>query len=287
MTEALKVPELVRQRAISNGVAGRRWLDDLPSAVAALAEQWSLEIGTSLSGGTAAFVTAATDLSGRACVLKVAMPPEIDGAETFRHSVLVHQLAGGRGCAELLRHDESMAAMLLERLGPNLDDLGMSIPQILETVTSTLRSFWQPLAQDCGLPTGAEKAAWLAKYITTSWEELDRPCGREVVNRATAYCEERARRPSIRRERYWYMATLTAGIPLMQAKARSSWSTPRDCVPSRPTISASRCANTTIRFLSATRRVWSDSERSFWQLCAMSIPNRCGSGASSSAFQLA
>jgi streptomycin 6-kinase len=192
VTEALKVPELVRQRAISNGVAGRRWLDDLPSAIAALAEQWSLEIGTSLSGGTAAFVTAATDLSGRACVLKVAMPPEIDGAETFRHSVLVHQLAGGRGCAELLRHDESMAAMLLERLGPNLDDLGMSIPQILETVTRTLRSFWQPLAQDCGLPTGAEKAAWLANYITTSWEELDRPCGREVVNRATAYCEERA-----------------------------------------------------------------------------------------------
>jgi hypothetical protein len=32
-----------------------------------------------------------------ACVLKVAMPPEIDGAESFRRSMLVHQLAEGRG----------------------------------------------------------------------------------------------------------------------------------------------------------------------------------------------
>jgi hypothetical protein len=36
----LDVPELVRQRAMSNGVAGRRWLDDLPETVAALADRW-------------------------------------------------------------------------------------------------------------------------------------------------------------------------------------------------------------------------------------------------------
>jgi len=192
MAAALEVPELVRQRAMSNGVAGRRWLDGLPMVVAALAEQWDLEIGTSLGGGTAAFVTTATDGSGRACVLKVAMPLERDGPESFRHSVLVHQLAAGRSCAELLRHDESTAAMLLERLGPNLNDLGMSVPQILRTVATTLRSFWQPLAQDCGLPTGAVKAEWLSRYITTSWEDLGRPCGRQVVDRAVALCEERA-----------------------------------------------------------------------------------------------
>jgi streptomycin 6-kinase len=160
--------------------------------VATLAERWGLEIGASFRGGTAAFVTAATDSSGRACVLKVAMPPEIDGAESFGRSVLVHQLAGGRGCAELLRHDESTPAMLLERLGPNLDDLDMPVPHILETVTTTLRSFWRPVAQDCGLPTGDEKAAWLANYITTTWDELGRPCRREVVDRAVAYCDERA-----------------------------------------------------------------------------------------------
>jgi len=192
MTAPLNVPELVRQRAMANGPAGRQWLDDLPLIVADLAERWSLEIGSCYRGGTAAFVAAATDQSSRACVLKVAMPPEIDGAESFGRSVLVHQLAAGRGCAELLCHDVSTPAMLLERLGPNLDDLGMPVPNILETVTRTLRSFWRPLAQDCSLPTGAEKAAWLADYITTSWDELGRPCAPEVVDRAVAYCDERA-----------------------------------------------------------------------------------------------
>ena len=192
MTAPLEVPELVRQRAMAYGDLGRRWLDELPLVVATLAERWELQIGHAFRGGTAAFVTSATEGSGRACALKVAMPPEIDPLESFRRSVFVHRLAGGRGCAELIRHDESIPAMLLERLGPNLDDLGMSVPQILETVTTTLRSFWQPLVEDCGLPSGPEKAAWLADYITTTWDELGRPCERTVIERAVKYCDERA-----------------------------------------------------------------------------------------------
>ena len=192
MTAPLEVPELVRQRAMAHGILGRRWLEELPLVVATLAEKWQLEIGHAFRGGTAAFVTSATEWSGRACVLKVAMPHEIDPVESFGRSVLVHQLAAGRGCAELIRHDESIPAMLLERLGANLDDLGMSIHQILETVTTTLRTFWQPLDENCGLQSGPEKAAWLADYITASWVELGRPCERAVVDRAVRYCDERA-----------------------------------------------------------------------------------------------
>src|SRR5687768_9180530 len=107
MPAPLIVPDLVRQRAMSHGVAGQRWLDDLPEVVGALAARWGLELGESFRGGTAAFVAAATDPSGRPCVLKVAMPLEIDEAESFGRSVLVHQLAGGRGCAELFEHDDS------------------------------------------------------------------------------------------------------------------------------------------------------------------------------------
>lgn len=192
MLAPLDVPELVQQRAMSKGVPGRRWLDDLPELVAALADRWGLEIGSSFRGGTAAFVATATDRSGRACVLKVAMPLALEADDSFRRSVFVHQLAEGRGCAELLEHDQSTPAMLLERLGPNLDELGMSLPQMLVTIATTIRSFWRPVAEDCGLPSGAEKASWLAEYIMTSWDELGRPCAREVVDRAVVYCDERA-----------------------------------------------------------------------------------------------
>ena len=192
MPSSLDVPELVCQRARANGLAGQQWLDDLPDMVATVVNRWGLELGLPFPGGTASFVTAATDRSGRACVLKVAMPTEIDGVDAFSRSVLAHQVAGGRGCALLFEHDESVPAMLLERLGQNLDDLRMDLPKLLETIATTLRSFWRPVPADCTLPTGPEKAQWLAAYIRTSWDQLGRPCDREVIDRAVAYCDERS-----------------------------------------------------------------------------------------------
>lgn len=192
MPVPLDVPELVRQRAMANGIGGRRWLDDLPEVVESLADRWGLQLGKSFRGGTAAFVIGATDGAGRRCVLKVVMPVETDEDTTFARSVLVHQLAGGRGCAELLDCDDAAPAMLLERLGANLDELRMPLPQLLETIAATLNDFWRPVDEDCGLPTGAEKASWLASFITTSWDRLGRPCPRDVVDRALTYCDERA-----------------------------------------------------------------------------------------------
>ena len=193
MTSApVLVPELVRQRATANGPAGRRWLAELPEVVAGLAGRWGLEIGPALAGGTASFVAGARDAAGRPCVLKVAMPLDIDAGDAFSRSVLVHQLAAGRGCVALLAHDESVPAMLLERLGPNLHELGLPLPELLGAIARTLRSFWRPVDPSTALPTGADQAVWLAGHITTSWEELGRPCPREVVDRALGCCDERA-----------------------------------------------------------------------------------------------
>ena len=62
------------------------------------------------------------------------MPLDMDEHDTFVRSVRAHQLAEGRGCAELLEHDMSVPAMLLERLGPNLAELGFAVPQILDAI---------------------------------------------------------------------------------------------------------------------------------------------------------
>lgn len=192
MTKWVEVPPLVREQAMRSGGAAAAWLAELPDLVAELCDRWGLELREPLGGGTASYVAAATDSSGRDCVLKVAMPRDIDDEETFARSVLVHRLAAGRGCAELLACDESARAMLLERLGPNLDDLGLPLPRLLEAVATTLRTFWRPVAEDAALPTGADKAGWLVRYTIRSWEELGRPCDRDVIDRAVSYCDERA-----------------------------------------------------------------------------------------------
>ena len=81
----------------------------------------------------------------------------------------------GSRLAGLYAHDDSAAAMLLERLGRNLAELDIPLSQLLQTVASTLRTFWRPLPNECGLPSGVDKAHWLADFITTSWDELGRP----------------------------------------------------------------------------------------------------------------
>ena len=125
-------------------------------------------------------------------MLKVAMPLDVDELAGFERSIIVHQLGDGRACAKLLAHDTHAAAMLLERLGPHLAELGYSIPSILEAVATTLQSFWRPAPDDDRLPTGADKAAWLAEYITSTWTELAKPCARSVIDRAVTLCDERA-----------------------------------------------------------------------------------------------
>jgi streptomycin 6-kinase len=149
-------------------------------------------VGAAFPGGTAGYVVAATDAAGRACVLKIAMPLNTDEHDTFVRSVRAHELAAGQGCAALLAHDLSAPAMLLERLGPNLADLGLTVPEILESIATTLQSFWRPITAQAGLRTGKDQARWLAGYIAVSWEELGRPCDRAVIDRALMLCERRA-----------------------------------------------------------------------------------------------
>ena len=187
----VRVPDLVRQRAEAGGDVGRAWLADLPATLNGLAEHWELEIGAPYIGGTAGYVTRAIRSDGTPVVLKVAAPLSHEEEATFRRSVRAHELAAGRGCVELLAVDHGRHAMVLERPGPNLDQAGFSIPQILDAVVDALREFWRPLPADHGLMNGAESAAWLGDFIVGLWDELDRPCPRTVVDRALQCCTRR------------------------------------------------------------------------------------------------
>ena len=192
MSASSQVPELVRQRAESHGEAGRRWLAGLPEVVSTLADRWELALGSAFEGGTAAYVVAAVRADGGECVLKVPMLIDDTDRVAFGRSVLVHQLAEGRGCAELVDHDDDTPAMLVERLGPNLHDLGLGTDEVLDAIADTLRELWRPIDPGVELPTGAEKAEWLAGFITTTWEALGRPVERVAIDRAIDLCERRA-----------------------------------------------------------------------------------------------
>jgi streptomycin 6-kinase len=69
-------------------------------------------------------------------------------------------------------------------------DCGLPLSRRLEVLCATAARIWRP-APDCGLPTGAEKARWLADFIVMLWEELDHPCSEKAVDHALASARRR------------------------------------------------------------------------------------------------
>ncbi|MGW7087414.1 aminoglycoside phosphotransferase family protein [Streptomyces sp. NPDC054871] len=189
MTEsAIEVQSLVRQKALSLGGLGERWLAELPGLVRDLERRWSIEVGSSLPGGSASYVARARTRDGRDAVLKVSLP-----APDFADQVRTLRLAEGRGYAQLLAHDLNRHALLLEALGPSMDRLGLAPRQQMETLCAMLRSAWRvPRAAVLTADPAQDKARALGEMVGRLWESLGRPCSERVVTRALAYAERRA-----------------------------------------------------------------------------------------------
>ena len=82
-----------------------------------------------------------------------------------------------------MRSDEKRGAMLIERLGRSLSELGLTLEQRLGVLCDAAQQVWRP-AHDSPLPSGAEKARWLIDFIEVTWEELDQPCSLRAVDYA-------------------------------------------------------------------------------------------------------
>ena len=181
----LRVPKAVANAAAARGA--ERWLQDLPRLVADLEAQWAISVERPYPHATEAFVAEASLGDGTPAVLKLLIPQ--DGGDA-RHEIAMLRLAGGRGCVGLLRHDAARGALLLERLGPSLYELGLPLAQRLEILVATVATVWRP-ATGSGLPTGADRARQLVDFVTTQWEELGHPCTEAAVEHALACAARR------------------------------------------------------------------------------------------------
>jgi streptomycin 6-kinase len=181
----IQVPDVVRQKALAVGADA--WLDDLPLLVAELEQEWGIAVGAAYGDSTEAYVAKANCEDGTPAVLKLLVPRSSDAAG---NEITVLRLTDGEGCARLLRDDVVRGALLLERLGRPLYQVGVALCRRHEILCSTARRVWRP-APDCALPTGAEKGRWLADFITSAWEELDHPCSERAIDYALACAARR------------------------------------------------------------------------------------------------
>src|SRR5882672_526534 len=138
---ALQIPDRVRRRAVAIGEAGVAWLAGLDALVRDLATEWHLSIDQTLPGGTESFVAKTRTTEGQDAVLKIAIP----GLDPTASELRTLLAARGRGYARVFRHDAARGAMLLERLGCQLNELGLPIDGQIEAICVTLLEAWTPL----------------------------------------------------------------------------------------------------------------------------------------------
>ena len=198
----IDIAALVRNQAVAVGASG--WLDRLSGLVEDVVRDWNLTLGEVYHEATEAFVANVTLADGTPAVLKVGIPHPGDRAN---REITVLRLTGGDGCVRLLRHDIARGALLLERLGPSMYELGVPYRRRLEILTDLAARVWRP-APGCGLPTGADRARWLAEVLVANWEELGRPCSEQAVAQALV-CASAGSPPIPTGGRCWCTGTST------------------------------------------------------------------------------
>jgi streptomycin 6-kinase len=184
---APRLPELVRQKAAGLGKEGEAWLVGLPEVIVQLEARWSMTVGEALPGGSAAFVARARMADGGEAVLKVALPEP-----GFQVQAQVLERAQGRGYARLLRSDLEHHAILLEALGPSLEQLGMPAERQVGILSAMLKRAWEVPPWMAPTRTAVEaKARDLHVLVSRLWVELGRPCSNAVLSQALRFAERR------------------------------------------------------------------------------------------------
>lgn len=189
MADGYDVPDSVRRKALALGAVGEAWLATLLPRLADVSTRWGLAVGRSLGGGTEAFVAEVTTRDGREAVLKLLPPtPQVDA------EVATLVSAAGRGYAEVYAADSRRGAVLLERLGPTLADLGLPVASQIDAICGVLLEAWSVAPDGASLMSGADKAAALYESILDTWRALGRPEPDPVLDTALRYASERRRR---------------------------------------------------------------------------------------------
>ena len=181
----VRLQPLTRARVASLGEAGRAWQAGLPSLLAALAAQWSLTPGRALPGGSSSYVVAVRTADGGEAVLKLALP---DAGLAAQAATL--RRADGRGYARLLAHDPERHALLLEALGPSLQQSPLGPADQLRLLADTLTQAWLPPAGHPEPPP--DKAGSLSALVSRLWVEQGGPVEEAVLTTALEYARRRA-----------------------------------------------------------------------------------------------
>ncbi len=189
-TRNIVIPERVRLRAEQSGPLTRQWLKDLPDLLAELEQAWEISIGQSLSGGSSAYVAPVKTVSGNA-VIKIDMPGP-DRLSDFQQEIDTLLRADGHGYVRVFKCDYERRALLLEQLGPSMQESKVEAKQAIQLLCKTLQQAWLVSPGVNQTMNALEyKAQTLAQLIRELWDKLERPCSEKIVSQALEFAHRR------------------------------------------------------------------------------------------------
>ncbi|WP_080848989.1 aminoglycoside phosphotransferase family protein [Cytobacillus gottheilii] len=173
------------------GDKGKQWLDSLGEVTQLFERKWNIQMGKSLNGGTEAFVAEVSTKGGGEAILKLMMP-QIEGNSVFEQEIAALTIAGGDGYVRLLNYDMDHRAVLLEKLGSPLKDVGYSMENQIEIICNTLKKSWgKPIPKDRKLQSSKDIINWFLNFIPEIWAELNSPCSRQLIDKALEFLQSR------------------------------------------------------------------------------------------------
>lgn len=134
----MEIPEKVRRNAALMGEPGYAWLMGLPDRITELEQRWAIKVGQPERRGSEALVAEARTSGGLDVMVKIVVP----GIDPMRQELHVLRAAHGVGYARLIRGDEVSNSMLLEKLGPQLNELHLSEEQQIKIICASKRPAW-------------------------------------------------------------------------------------------------------------------------------------------------
>lgn len=167
---ALNIPERLTA-ACRQDPAWATWHDRLPATVESLSKQWSLILGTVYGSASCAWVASVTCADDSPAVLKLGLP-HMEG----RDEAAGLRFWNGDPTARLLRSDDELGAMLLERCDPGTSLRERPESEQNQVIASLLHRLWRtPNASHPFRPLSDQMEYWIAETVdhTEEWPDAE------------------------------------------------------------------------------------------------------------------
>jgi len=182
-----QIPKAVRSKLDTLGANGQSWLANLDNTIQKYEAAWQLKLGKVLHGGSDSLVLEAITKQGKLAVLKISIP---DSFGLRKEAAMLH-LVAGKGYPKLYQQDAKNAVFLIERLGQSLAVATLPFDQKLTISCRVLKKSWENIANTIQLPTGLEKADWLADFIKKLHREFPNTLPQKTLFKAFQFLEAR------------------------------------------------------------------------------------------------